>query len=174
MEATVEDITGGTSLVQSQKLVITAASLGTALEFYDFYLFGLLASYISAHFFSGVNETTSFILALGTFSAGFAVRPFGALVFGRIGDMVGRKHTFLVTMIIIGLSTFAVGILPSYKSIGIASPIILVSLRLLQGLAIGGEYGGATTYVAEYAPPRRRGLYTGFIQITASAGVITP
>ena len=159
-------------IVQSQSLVIAAASLGTALEFYDFYLFGLLASYISATFFSGVNETTAFILALATFSAGFAVRPFGALFFGRIGDLVGRKHTFLVTMVIIGLATFTVGILPSYASIGIASPAILVSLRLLQGLAIGGEYGGATTYVAEYAPQNRRGLYTGFIQITASLGFI--
>jgi MFS family permease len=166
LPAAVEDV------VQSQKLVIAAASLGTALEFYDFYLFGLLASYISATFFSGVNETTGFILALATFSAGFAVRPFGALVFGRIGDLVGRKHTFLVTMVIIGVATFAVGILPSYNQIGFASPAILVTLRLLQGLAIGGEYGGATTYVAEYAPPNRRGLYTGFIQITASLGFI--
>jgi hypothetical protein len=157
---------------QSKRLVIAASSLGTALEFYDFYLFGLLATYISNHFFSGVNETTGFILALATFSAGFAVRPFGALVFGRIGDMVGRKHTFLVTMVIIGMSTFAVGLLPDYASIGVASPITLVGLRLLQGLAIGGEYGGATTYVAEHAPPGKRGLYTSWIQITASLGFI--
>jgi MFS family permease len=158
---------------QSKRLVIGASSLGTALEFYDFYLYGLLATYISAHFFSGVNETTSFILALATFSVGFAVRPFGALVFGRIGDLVGRKHTFLVTMVIIGLSTFAVGLLPAYSSIGVASPMLLVGIRLLQGMAIGGEYGGATTYVAEHAPPSHRGLYTSFIQITASLGFIT-
>ena len=158
---------------QSKRLVIGASSLGTALEFYDFYLYGLLATYISAHFFSGVNETTGFILALATFSVGFAVRPFGALVFGRIGDLVGRKHTFLVTMVIIGMSTFGVGLLPTYASIGVASPILLVGIRLLQGLAIGGEYGGATTYVAEHAPPMHRGLYTSFIQITASLGFIT-
>jgi MFS family permease len=158
---------------QSKRLIIVASSLGTALEFYDFYLYGLLATYISVHFFSGVNETTGYILALATFSVGFAVRPFGALVFGRIGDLVGRKHTFLITMVIIGLSTFGVGLLPTYASIGVASPILLVGIRLVQGLAVGGEYGGATTYVAEHAPPTRRGLYTGFIQITASLGFIT-
>jgi MFS family permease len=152
-------------------LVIGASSLGTVFEWYDFYLYGLLATIISAKFFSGVNETTGFIFALGAFAAGFAVRPFGALLFGRIGDMVGRKYTFLVTMGIMGLSTFAVGLLPSYASIGVAAPIILVLLRLLQGLALGGEYGGAATYVAEHAPEGRRGLYTSFIQTTATLGL---
>ncbi|WP_156367224.1 MFS transporter, partial [Novosphingobium sp. KN65.2] len=145
-----------------EKLVITASSLGTVFEWYDFYLYGLLASFISKVFFSGVNETTGFILALGAFAAGFAVRPFGALVFGRVGDLVGRKYTFLVTMGLMGLSTFAVGLLPGYDTIGIASPIILVTLRIIQGLALGGEYGGAATYVAEHAPDNKRGLYTSF------------
>ncbi|HEY0084874.1 MAG TPA: MFS transporter, partial [Allosphingosinicella sp.] len=156
---------------QSEKLVIAASSLGTVFEWYDFYLYGLLATIISAQFFSGVNETTGFIFALAAFAAGFAVRPFGAIVFGRIGDMVGRKNTFLVTMGIMGLSTFLVGILPSYTSIGVAAPVILVLLRLLQGLALGGEYGGAATYVAEHAPQRKRGLYTSFIQTTATLGL---
>ena len=156
---------------QNEKLVIAASSLGTVFEWYDFYLYGLLATYISKQFFSGVNETTGFILALGAFAAGFAVRPFGALVFGRIGDLVGRKNTFLVTMGIMGLSTFAVGLLPSYASIGVAAPIILVLLRILQGLALGGEYGGAATYVAEHAPDGKRGLYTSFIQTTATMGL---
>ncbi|MCW1400864.1 MFS transporter [Novosphingobium sp. MW5] len=154
-----------------EKLVITASSLGTVFEWYDFYLYGLLATFISKVFFAGVNETTGFILALGAFAAGFAVRPFGAIVFGRIGDMVGRKNTFLVTMGIMGLSTFAVGLLPGYDSWGVASPIILVALRILQGLALGGEYGGAATYVAEHAPNNKRGLYTSFIQITATFGL---
>src|SRR5688500_3275833 len=136
-------------LQTSQVKVIAASSLGTVFEWYDFYLYGLLASVITAQFFSGVNETTGFILALAAFAAGFAVRPFGALVFGRIGDIVGRKNTFLVTMGIMGVSTFAVGLLPSYASIGVAAPLLLVALRLLQGLALGGEYGGAATYVAE-------------------------
>ncbi|MEZ0494769.1 MFS transporter [Sphingomonas sp. IW22] len=156
---------------QNEKLVIAASSLGTVFEWYDFYLYGLLASYISAQFFSGVNETTGFILALAAFAAGFAVRPFGALVFGRIGDLVGRKNTFLVTMGIMGLSTFAVGLLPAYATIGVAAPFILVALRLLQGLALGGEYGGAATYVAEHAPPGKRGLYTSWIQTTATMGL---
>lgn len=156
---------------QNEKLVIAASSLGTVFEWYDFYLYGLLATYISKQFFSGVNETTGFILALGAFAAGFAVRPFGALVFGRIGDLVGRKNTFLVTMGIMGLSTFAVGLLPSYASIGVAAPVILVLLRILQGLALGGEYGGAATYVAEHAPDGKRGLYTSFIQTTATMGL---
>lgn len=156
---------------RSEKLVIAASSLGTVFEWYDFYLYGLLATIISAQFFSGVNETTGFILALAAFAAGFAVRPFGALVFGRIGDIVGRKNTFLVTMGLMGLSTFAVGLLPSYASIGVAAPIILVSLRLVQGLALGGEYGGAATYVAEHAPDTKRGLYTSWIQTTATMGL---
>ena len=157
---------------QSDKLVITASSLGTVFEWYDFYLYGLLATALSRHFFSGVNETTGFILALMAFAAGFAVRPFGALVFGRVGDVVGRKNTFLVTMAIMGLSTFAVGFLPGYDAIGIAAPIILMTLRLLQGLAIGGEYGGAAVYIAEHAPPGKRGFYTSFIQTTAMIGLI--
>jgi MFS family permease len=156
---------------QSEKLVIAASSLGTVFEWYDFYLYGLLATVISAQFFSGVNETTGFIFALAAFAAGFAVRPFGAIVFGRIGDLVGRKNTFLVTMGIMGLSTFFVGVLPSYASIGVAAPVMLVILRLLQGLALGGEYGGAATYVAEHAPNGKRGLYTSFIQTTATLGL---
>ena len=156
---------------QSEKLVITASSLGTVFEWYDFYLYGLLATIISAQFFSGVNETTGFIFALAAFAAGFAVRPFGALVFGRIGDMVGRKNTFLVTMGLMGLSTFVVGVLPSYASIGVAAPIMLLVMRLIQGLALGGEYGGAATYVAEHAPNHKRGLYTSFIQTTATLGL---
>ncbi len=151
--------------------VIGASSLGTIFEWYDFSLYGLLATGISAQFFSGVNETTGFILALAAFAAGFAVRPFGAILFGRIGDLVGRKNTFLVTMGIMGLSTFLVGLLPSYASIGIAAPVLLVVLRLLQGLALGGEYGGAATYVAEHAPDGKRGLFTSFIQTTATLGL---
>jgi MFS family permease len=156
---------------RNERKVIIASSLGTVFEWYDFYLYGLLATVISAKFFSGVNETTAFILALGAFAAGFAVRPFGALVFGRLGDVVGRKYTFLVTMGLMGLSTFAVGVLPSYASIGIAAPVILVLLRLVQGLALGGEYGGAATYVAEHAPEGKRGLFTSWIQTTATLGL---
>ncbi|WEK47984.1 MAG: MFS transporter [Candidatus Andeanibacterium colombiense] len=151
--------------------VIAASSLGTVFEWYDFYLYGLLATIISAQFFSGVNETTAFILALAAFAAGFAVRPFGALVFGRVGDLVGRKYTFLVTMGIMGASTFTVGLLPSYATIGVAAPLLLVALRLLQGLAIGGEYGGAAIYVAEHAPEGKRGFYTSFIQTNSTAGL---
>ncbi len=156
---------------QSERLVIVASSLGTVFEWYDFYLYGLLATIISAQFFSGVNETTGFIFALAAFAAGFAVRPFGAIFFGRIGDMVGRKNTFLVTMGLMGLSTFVVGLLPSYASIGVAAPIMLLVMRLIQGLALGGEYGGAATYVAEHAPNNKRGLYTSFIQTTATLGL---
>lgn len=155
----------------TEKRVILASSLGTVFEWYDFYLYGLLATIISAQFFSGVNETTGFIFALAAFAAGFAVRPFGALVFGRLGDLVGRKYTFLVTMGLMGIATFTVGMLPSYASIGVAAPIMLVVLRLVQGLALGGEYGGAATYVAEHAPDNKRGLYTSFIQTTATLGL---
>src|SRR5687767_11830369 len=151
--------------------VIFAASLGTVFEWYDFYLYGALAGIISKQFFAGVDATTGFIFALLAFAAGFAVRPFGAIVFGRLGDLVGRKHTFLITIVIMGLSTFVVGLLPSYETIGVAAPIILVILRLLQGLALGGEYGGAATYVAEHAPEGKRGLYTSFIQTTATLGL---
>ncbi|WP_293678293.1 MFS transporter [uncultured Phenylobacterium sp.] len=155
----------------SNARVIAGASVGTVFEWYDFYLYGSLASFITTHFFSGVNETTGYIFALLAFAAGFAVRPFGAIVFGRLGDLWGRKNTFLVTMLLMGLSTFVVGLLPSYASIGVAAPILLIAMRLLQGLALGGEYGGAATYVAEHAPPGKRGLYTSWIQTTATFGL---
>jgi len=157
--------------VPNQWLVIGASSLGTVFEWYDFYIYGLLATILTAQFFSGVNEITGFIFALATFAAGFAVRPFGALVFGRLGDLVGRKHTFLITMSIMGIATFAVGLLPSYASAGLFAPVALVLLRLLQGLALGGEYGGAATYVAEHAPAGKRGLHTSWIQTTATLGL---
>ena len=160
-----------TSAGQSKWLVIGASSLGTVFEWYDFYLYGLLVSVISAQFFSGVNEVTGYIFALAAFAAGFAVRPFGALVFGRLGDLVGRKHTFLITMGIMGGSTFAVGLLPSYATAGMIAPVLLLTLRLLQGLALGGEYGGAATYVAENSPQGKRGLFTSFIQTTATLGL---
>jgi MFS family permease len=158
-------------LRQGERRVIFASSLGTVFEWYDFYLYGSLASVISKQFFSGVNPTAAFIFALLAFAAGFAVRPFGALVFGRLGDLVGRKYTFLITILIMGVSTSVVGILPSYASIGIAAPVLLVLLRLLQGLALGGEYGGAATYVAEHAPHGKRGAYTAWIQTTATLGL---
>ena len=158
-------------LTQGHKKVIFASSLGTVFEWYDFYLYGSLAAIIAKQFFSGLNETSAFIFALLAFAAGFAVRPFGALVFGRLGDLVGRKYTFLITIVIMGASTFLVGLLPSYASIGVAAPVILIALRLLQGLALGGEYGGAATYVAEHAPHGKRGLYTSFIQTTATLGL---
>ncbi len=154
-----------------ERRVIFASSLGTVFEWYDFYLAGSLAANISAAFFSGVNPTAAFIFTLLGFAAGFAVRPFGALVFGRIGDMVGRKYTFLVTIVIMGVSTFVVGLLPGYASIGITAPIVFILMRLLQGLALGGEYGGAATYVAEHAPHGRRGQYTSWIQTTATLGL---
>ena len=159
------------SLDVSHKRVVFASSLGTVFEWYDFYLYGSLAALIGKHFFSGLNETSQFIFALLAFAAGFAVRPFGAIVFGRIGDLIGRKYTFLITIIIMGLSTFLVGVLPGYDQIGLIAPVILIALRLLQGLALGGEYGGAATYVAEHAPHGKRGLYTSFIQITATFGL---
>ena len=159
------------ALSKGHKKVIFASSLGTVFEWYDFYLYGALAAIIAKQFFSGLNDTSAFIFALLAFAAGFAVRPFGAIVFGRLGDMVGRKYTFLVTIVLMGISTFLVGVLPSYASIGIAAPAILILLRLLQGLALGGEYGGAATYVAEHAPHGRRGLYTSFIQTTATIGL---
>jgi MFS family permease len=156
---------------KSHRMVIFASSLGTVFEWYDFYLYGSLLAIITKQFFSGVNETTGYILALLAFAAGFLVRPFGALVFGRLGDLIGRKHTFLITIVIMGGSTAVVGMLPNYATIGIAAPIILIALRLLQGLALGGEYGGAATYVAEHAPPGKRGLYTSWIQTTATMGL---
>ena len=154
-----------------EKKVIFASSLGTVFEWYDFYLYGSLAAIIAKQFFSGLDEGSAFIFALLAFAAGFIVRPFGALVFGRLGDMIGRKYTFLVTILIMGLSTFIVGILPNYASIGAAAPIILIALRMLQGLALGGEYGGAATYVAEHAPHGKRGAYTAWIQTTATLGL---
>lgn len=156
---------------RAHRRVIFASSLGTVFEWYDFYLYGSLAAVISKQFFSGVNETTGFIFALLAFAAGFAVRPFGALLFGRLGDLVGRKHTFLITIVIMGLSTALVGVLPSYAQIGVTAPVILIALRLLQGLALGGEYGGAATYVGEHAPSGKRGLYTSWIQTTATLGL---
>jgi len=158
-------------MTTEERKVIFASSLGTVFEWYDFYLYGSLAAIISKQFFSGVNETAAFIFALMAFAAGFAVRLFGALVFGRLGDLIGRKYTFLVTILLMGVSTFIVGILPNYASIGIAAPIILIVLRLVQGLALGGEYGGAATYVAEHAPMGKRGAYTAWIQTTATLGL---
>ncbi|TIV94567.1 MAG: MHS family MFS transporter, partial [Mesorhizobium sp.] len=159
-------------MTREEKKVIFASSLGTVFEWYDFYLYGSLAAFIGATFFSPtIPEATRNIFALLAFAAGFLVRPFGALVFGRIGDLVGRKYTFLVTMTIMGLSTFLVGLLPGYASWGIAAPVILIGLRMLQGLALGGEYGGAATYVAEHAPDDRRGYYTSWIQTTATLGL---
>ena len=154
-----------------EKKVIFASSLGTVFEWYDFYLYGSLAAIIAKQFFSGLDEGSAFIFALLAFAAGFIVRPFGAIFFGRLGDMIGRKYTFLVTILIMGLSTFIVGILPNYASIGVAAPVILIALRMLQGLALGGEYGGAATYVAEHAPHDKRGAYTSWIQTTATLGL---
>jgi MFS family permease len=158
-------------MTKDERFVILASSLGTVFEWYDFYLYGSLASIIGAQFFSAYPPATRDIFALLAFAAGFLVRPFGAIVFGRIGDIVGRKYTFLVTILIMGLSTFIVGLLPNAATIGIAAPIILIALRLLQGLALGGEYGGAATYVAEHAPQGKRGYYTSFIQTTATLGL---
>ncbi len=154
----------------AHRRVIFASSLGTVFEWYDFYLYGTLAVFFSALFFPPGNDTAAFLASLATFGAGFAVRPLGALVFGRLGDRVGRKYTFLITIIVMGLATALVGVLPTYAQIGIWAPVLLVTLRLAQGLALGGEYGGAATYVAEHAPPGRRGYYTSWIQTTATLG----
>ncbi len=160
-------------MTEKQKIwkVIAASSAGTMIEWYDFYIFGSLAAIISTQFYPDGNPTVNFLKTLATFAVGFAVRPFGALVFGRIGDLVGRKFAFLVTLLIMGFSTAAIGLLPGYAQIGIAAPILLVILRLLQGLALGGEYGGAAVYVAEHAPDGKRGFYTSFIQTTATLGL---
>ncbi|MFT3917723.1 MAG: MFS transporter [Anaeromyxobacteraceae bacterium] len=163
--------TESSGITRDEVRVIFASSLGTVFEWYDFYLYGSLAAIIAKQFFSSLSEANAFIFALLSFSAGFAVRPFGAIVFGRIGDLIGRKYTFLVTIMIMGLSTTVVGLLPGYATIGIAAPIILIALRLLQGLALGGEYGGAATYVAEHAPHGKRGLFTAWIQTTATVGL---
>ena len=170
--ATIHDSPAGRrSVTQGERLVITASSLGTVFEWYDFFLYGLLTSIIAAQFLTGLNPATSYIMALLVFAAGFVVRPFGALVFGRIGDLVGRRHTFIITLAVMGLSTFLVGCLPTYRTAGVAAPAMLVGLRMFQGLALGGEYGGAASYVAEHAPDNRRGLYTSWIQITAAGGL---
>jgi MFS family permease len=172
--ATTLDATSGAGLGidRAHRRVIVASSLGTMFEWYDFYLYASLAAIIGKQFFAGINETTAFIFALLAFAAGFAVRPFGAVIFGRLGDLAGRKYTFLITIVIMGIATALVGVLPGQASIGVAAPIILITLRLLQGLAVGGEYGGAATYIAEHAPPGRRAYYTSWIQITATAGMI--
>ena len=161
----------GGGLTREERQVIFASSLGTVFEWYDFYLYGSLAAIISKHFFVAVNETTSFIFALLAFAAGFFVRPFGALVFGRLGDLIGRKYTFLVTIVLMGAATSVVGFLPGYATLGVAAPVILITMRLLQGLALGGEYGGAATYVAEHAPLGKRGFFTSWIQTTATLGL---
>ena len=159
-------------LSRSQRKVVLASSLGTVFEWYDFYLYGSLASIIAKQYFSSLDPTSGFIFALLAFAAGFIVRPFGALVFGRLGDLVGRKHTFLVTIVIMGASTFLVGVLPGYATLGVLAPILLIGLRLLQGLALGGEYGGAATFVAEHSPPESRGAHTAWIQTTATLGLL--
>ncbi len=156
----------------SQRKVLLASSLGTVFEWYDFYLYGSLAAIIAKQFFTALDPTSGFIFALLAFAAGFIVRPFGALVFGRLGDLVGRKHTFLVTIVIMGASTFLVGLLPGYGTLGVLAPTLLIVLRLLQGLALGGEYGGAATFVAEHAPPGKRGAHTAWIQTTATMGLL--
>ncbi len=158
-------------MTAEERKVIFASSLGTVFEWYDFYLYGSLAAIIAKQFFSGLDAGSAFIFALLAFAAGFIVRPFGALVFGRLGDLIGRKYTFLVTILLMGGATFIVGILPTYETIGVAAPVILIVLRMLQGLALGGEYGGAATYVAEHAPNGRRGAYTAWIQTTATLGL---
>src|SRR5690606_6531387 len=160
-----------TPMTAEERKVIIASSLGTVFEWYDFYLYGALAVIIAKQFFAGLDPTSAFIFALLAFAAGFIVRPFGALVFGRLGDMIGRKYTFLITIVLMGVSTFIVGILPNYAAIGAAAPVLLIIVRLLQGLALGGEYGGAATYVAEHAPAGRRGEYTAWIQTTATMGL---
>jgi MFS family permease len=161
--------TGG--MTAEERKVIFASSLGTVFEWYDFYIYGTLGSFLAKYFFSNVPPNVAFIFTLLAFAAGFAVRPFGALIFGRLGDMIGRKYTFLITMTLMGVGTFFIGVLPGYESWGIAAPVVLILLRLIQGLALGGEYGGAATYVAEHAPPGKRGYYTSWIQTTATLGL---
>src|SRR6187549_4015813 len=161
----------GSGMTKDERFVIVASSTGTIFEWYDFYLYATLAPFFAALFFPSGNQTAALLSAFATYAAGFLVRPFGAIVFGRVGDLVGRKYTFLVTILFMGFSTFAVGLLPTYESIGWAAPILLVLLRLVQGLALGGEYGGAATYVAEHAPPGKRGYDTSWIQTTATLGL---
>ncbi len=158
-------------MTSEQRLVIFASSLGTVFEWYDFYIYGTLGAFLAKYFFSNVPANVGFIFALLAFAAGFAVRPFGALIFGRLGDTIGRKYTFLVTMTLMGLGTFFIGVIPGFATWGIMAPVLLIALRLIQGLALGGEYGGAATYVAEHAPPGKRGFYTSWIQTTATLGL---
>src|SRR6202162_4767221 len=160
------------SIGTEERKVIFASSLGTVFEWYDFYLYATLAPFFAALFFPSGNDTAALLSAFATYAAGFLVRPFGALIFGRIGDLVGRKYTFLVTIIVMGTSTFLVGLLPTFATVGWLAPILLVSLRLLQGLALGGEYGGAATYVAEHSRPNERGFNTSLIQKTAQRGEV--
>jgi MFS family permease len=163
---------GSAPMTKVQRQVIFTSSLGSVFEWYDFYLYGSLVAIIGEQFFAGLEPGSAFVFALLAFAAGFIVRPFGALLFGRLGDLIGRKYTFLVTLLVMGLSTFLVGVLPGYATIGVAAPVILLGLRLLQGLALGGEYGGAITYVAEHAPHGRRGFYTSFVQTSATLGLL--
>ena len=158
-------------MTAEERKVIFASSLGTVFEWYDFYIYGTLGAFLAKYFFSNVPPNVGFIFALLAFAAGFAVRPFGALIFGRLGDMIGRKYTFLITMTLMGVGTFFIGLLPGYATWGIAAPIVLIALRLVQGLALGGEYGGAAIYVAEHAPANKRGYYTSWIQTTATLGL---
>src|SRR5271170_3322869 len=158
-------------MTSEERLVIFASSLGTVFEWYDFYIYGTLAVFLAKYFFSNVPANVGFIFALLAFAAGFAVRPFGALIFGRLGDLVGRKYTFLITMTLMGIGTFFIGLLPGFASWGIAAPVVLIGLRLVQGLALGGEYGGAAIYVAEHAPRNKRGYYTSWIQTTSTLGL---
>nr|WP_127079855.1 MFS transporter [Rhodomicrobium lacus] len=166
------DEVGKVPLTAQHRKVIVASSLGTVFEFYDFFIYGTLAAFFGALFFPPGNETAAFLASLATFGAGFAVRPFGALIFGRLGDLAGRKYTFLATIVIMGISTAVIGLLPTYAQIGMWAPVILVAMRLLQGLAIGGEYGGAATYLAEHSPPGRRGARTSWLQTTSTVGLI--
>src|SRR5882762_5514494 len=158
-------------MTSEERMVIFASSLGTVFDWYDFYIYGTLAPILAAQYFAGVDPSAAFIFTLLAFAAGFAVRPFGALFFGRLGDLIGRKYTFLITMTLMGLGTFCIGLLPNYAAWGIAAPITLIALRLFQGLALGGEYGGAAIYVAEHAPKNKRGFYTSWIQTTATVGL---
>src|SRR3982074_1696781 len=170
----VTDVAAGQGLITTaeERRVIVASSVGTVFEWYDFYLYAILAPFFAGLFFPPGNQTAALLAAFATYAAGFLVRPFGAIIFGRIGDLVGRKYTFLVTIVVMGLSTVLVGCLPTFASIGWAAPIILLALRLAQGLALGGEYGGAATYVAEHAPDSKRGYSTAWIQTTATVGML--
>src|SRR5260370_19701791 len=168
---TATDYSASAKMSSEQRMVVFASSLCTVFEWYDFYIYGTLGVFLAKYFFSNVPASVGFIFALLAFAAGFAVRPFGALIFGRLGDLIGRKYTFLITMTLMGFGTFFIGLLPGYATWGIAAPIVLIALRLVQGLALGGEYGGAAIYVAEHAPANKRGYYTSWIQTTATLGL---